>query len=190
MCGGKDKREPKRRLFFALWPPAETAAALAAWAGEARAATGGRVTRAEAIHLTLAFLGEVSEGRVGAAIRAAKRVRADPQVLPIEQAGYWPHNRILWVGPRETPAALGSLARSLRAELEGEGFTIERRPFAVHITLIRKARAPLVLPALPTAAWPVREIALVRSVLSSSGSKYEVLQRFPIRAGTGTGCVT
>lgn len=164
--------------------------ALAAWAGQVRAATGGRVTRADAIHLTLAFLGEVSEDRVGAAILAAKTVRAGPHVLPIEQAKYWAHNRIVWVGPNETPRVLGVLAQSLRAELEREGFAIERRPFAAHITLLRKARVPLSLPPLPAARWPVSEIALVCSNLSSAGSSYEILQRFPIAAGPGFDSVT
>ena len=45
------------RIFFAVWPPAETARALAGWADEAQRATGGKATAEEKIHLTLAFLG-------------------------------------------------------------------------------------------------------------------------------------
>ena len=170
------------RLFFALWPPRRTAELLADWAAEAQRVTHGRVTRAETIHLTLAFLGEVAEERVAAAVRAARRVRAEPHALPIEEARLWTHNRIVWVGPTETPAALQSLADLLRTELAGEGFSLERRPFAAHITLIRKARSEGRLPPLPEVDWPVEEFSLVRSALSSQGSSYEIVERMPFAA--------
>ena len=169
------------RLFFAIWPPRETAAALAAWAGQAQREVGGNVARAETIHLTLAFLGEVPGARAAAAFRAARGMRGVPHALPIEEARLWPHNHIVWVGPRETPAALGALAASLRAELESGGFAIERRPFAAHVTLIRKARATGALPPLPSVEWPVNEVALMRSTLAPQGPSYEVMERMSLR---------
>lgn len=168
------------RLFFALWPPRRTAELLAEWAAKAQQVTRGRVTRAETIHLTLAFLGEVAEERVAAAVRAARRVPGEPHALPIERARLWAHNRIVWVGPRETPPALQSIADLLRTELAVEGFSLERRPFAAHITLIRKARSDGTLPPLPAVDWPVAEFSLVRSMRSAEGSKYETLERFPV----------
>ena len=92
------------RLFFALWPPAVTAKALHAWAREAQGATGGRVTQPETIHLTLAFLGEVPDERLDAALAAGRRVRGAPHELPIERARWWKHNRIVWAGPERTDA--------------------------------------------------------------------------------------
>ncbi|MGH8676659.1 MAG: RNA 2',3'-cyclic phosphodiesterase [Burkholderiales bacterium] len=164
-------------MFFALWPPAATLTALVSWADQARPLTGGKVIRAEAIHLTLVFLGEVSEGRVGDAIRAGRRIRVKPDALPIEQAKVWSHNSIVCVGPHQTPRALGSLVESLRAQLQKEGFAVEQRPFAAHVTLIRKARRAARLPPLPALEWPVREFTLVRSSLSGRGSSYEVIDR-------------
>ncbi len=168
------------RLFFALWPPAATVAALAAWAEEAQKQTGGRLTRPESIHLTLAFLGEVAEERVENAIRAAKSVRGERHALPIEHARVWSHNHVAWVGPKQTPAALESVVQSLRAQLRSEGFVLESRPFAAHLTLVRKAKRPTRLPPLPQVEWPVDEFTLVRSSLSRNGSTYEVIARFPI----------
>ena len=168
------------RLFFALWPPAATVTALVDWAVQAQAVTGGKVTRAEAIHLTLVFLGEVGDGRVGDAIRAGRRIRAMPDALPIEQAKVWSHNSIVWVGPHQTPPALGSLAESLRAQLRTEGFAVEARPFAAHVTLIRKARRAARLPPLPALEWPVREFTLVRSEPSGQGSNYEIVERIAL----------
>lgn len=168
------------RLFFALWPPAATVAALAEWAAQAQLLTGGKLTRPESIHLTLAFLGEVAEERVGDAIHAARSVRGARHALPIEQAKRWSHNDVVWVGPTEIPCSLAALAQSLRTELEKEGFAVETRPFAAHVTLIRKARRAAGLPPLPRAAWPVTEFTLVRSTLSRHGSSYRIVDRITL----------
>lgn len=166
------------RLFFALWPTAAAAGILHAWALRAQRECGGRVTRPEAIHLTLVFLGETNAGRLENARRAARTVRFARHELPIEEAGHWPDKRIVWVGPRATPAATVALADRLRLALAAEGFEIEQRPFKAHVTLIRKAGRRGELPALRPLAWPVEEFVLVRSRLSARGADYGVLERF------------
>lgn len=162
-----------------MWPPRETAAALHVWATAAQRASGGRVTRLETIHLTLAFLGDVDEGLVPS-LKDFK-VKGEKHALPIEQARYWRHNRIIWVGPKDLSASFVVLSGNLRKKLKENEFRIEARPFAAHITLIRKARDPGPLPPLPAVEWPVEEFVLVRSQLSSEGSRYDVLQRYPLR---------
>jgi 2'-5' RNA ligase len=163
-----------KRLFFAVWPPPEAAQALAEWADEVHALGGGRKTPVGNIHLTLAFLGQAEPQR---AVAAARRVNGTPHGLPIEHARYV--NHMVWVGPREMPAALASLHASLAIELFREEFILERRPFAAHVTLIRKARAS-VLPALPAIDWPVYEFALMSSSLSSRGPTYTQLEHFSL----------
>jgi 2'-5' RNA ligase len=155
------------RLFFASWPPPAVAKALAQWAGEAQRECGGRITRADMIHLTLAFLGE-SEPQ--AALAAARRVRGAASAFVMTEARYWAHNRIVWVGPQKCPAPLAALARDLG----------EEGGFAAHVTLIRKARAPKRLRALPALEWPVTEFVLVNSNLGTEGPSYEVLERFAL----------
>jgi 2'-5' RNA ligase len=155
------------RLFFASWPPPAVAKALAQWAREAQRGCGGRMTREDTIHLTLAFLGEADPQGALATGRAA-RMRATS--LPIDVARYWSHNRIVWVGPGEVPAELADLARALG----------ETRKFAGHVTLLRKARPPAQLPPLPPLEWPVREFLLVNSILGPDGPSYEVLERFAL----------
>lgn len=169
------------RLFFAIWPPAVTAAALGQWAGLVQREAGGRALKAAAIHLTLAFLGDLRPERAAAAIAAARSVHAAPHELPLEEAKYWGHNRLVWVGPRATPAPLEVLAASLATALQGAGFVLERRHFVAHVTLLRKVRAECRLPSLPRVEWPVAEFSLVRSTLAAGGSRYEIVERFPIQ---------
>ena len=165
------------RLFFACWPPHETAQALGRWASEVRNASGGKLTVVENIHLTLAFLGEAGPER---AIAAARRVDGRRHELPIDAARYVKRNQMVWVGPAAIPDALASLAADLRAALLQERFALEERPFAAHVTLVRKARRPASIPALPRVSWPVDEFVLVRSQTSSNGSIYETLERFAL----------
>jgi 2'-5' RNA ligase len=166
------------RLFFALWPPRETAEALAAWAGEVSASSGGRVTATENIHLTLAFLGESDPAK---AAQAARRVKGRRHELPIESAKYVKRNDMVWVGPPATPAPLAELVAQLHASLKAESFVLEDRPFAAHVTLVRKARRPTSLPPLPRVGWPVNEFVLIRSHTSSRGSTYEPLELIALR---------
>jgi 2'-5' RNA ligase len=154
------------RLFFAAWPDAGTAEALWRWAGEARAACGGRATPKERIHLTLAFLGE-ADPEAARARAEAEAVGLPGCTFRLEQARYWAHNRIVWAGPRETPAALAALAHALG----------EVRRYAAHVTLLRDAR-PGELPALPALEWPVRAFALVRSRPTGDGPSYETVARY------------
>jgi 2'-5' RNA ligase len=166
------------RLFFALWPPLGAAEALCAWARRAHRKTGGSAVRARNIHLTLAFLGEVDEARVPDLKRLP--IWGERHALPIERAGYWARNRILWVGPEETPAPAVTLAERLRDLLAAWNFRTERQPFAAHVTLLRKAREPEDLPPLPELDWPVEECVLVQSELSAQGSHYAVVERYPL----------
>jgi 2'-5' RNA ligase len=166
------------RLFFALWPPAETARALERWASEVSRDAGGKVTGVENIHLTLAFLGDAEPER---ALAAAHRVSGRRHSLPLDAARYVKRNEMVWVGPQTMPRELEELVAQLQGALKANGFVLEARPFAAHITLVRKARMPKAIPPLARVEWPVDEFVLVRSRTSAKGSTYEPLERFPLR---------
>ena len=166
------------RLFFACWPPVETAQALGRWAAEVRNESGGKVTAVENIHLTLAFLGNAEPDKAIAAARPANGRRHE---LPIDAARYVKRNEMVWVGSTVVPQPLLALASALQTSLRSAGFALEDRPFAAHVTLIRKARRPAAIPPLPSVAWPVDEFLLISSRTSAEGSTYQPVERFPLR---------
>jgi RNA 2',3'-cyclic 3'-phosphodiesterase len=122
--------------------------------------------------MTLAYLGEADAHK---AATAGQRVQAAPFGLALEEATYWSHNQIVWAGPRHMPAEMTRLVQALQVELYKESFMLERRPFAAHVTLVRKAPAQP-LPVLPPVEWPVKELALV----ASAGGAYRTLERFAL----------
>lgn len=159
---------------------------LAAIAAEAAARLGGRATRRDTIHLTLAFLGDVPESRLAELGEVAAAVRGAAFDLRLDRLGYWQHNHLLWAGG-ETPAALTALHGALRKALAAGGFKVdgEGRSFAPHVTLVRKLPPTCGLAAgqeapMPTLAWSCQRFFLVRSRLLSSGSDYLILRDFSL----------
>ena len=119
--------------------------------------------------------------RIGYVDQAARRVQGRRHQLPIETAKYVRRNEMVWVAPVAMPAELAELVQSLHTALRAHSFRLEERPFAAHVTLIRKARQPTSLPPLPAVAWPVREFALISSRTSSKGSTYEPVELIALR---------
>lgn len=179
---------PTARVFFALWPPPALAELLAETAKTAAGRFGGRPTRRETIHLTLAFLGEVAQSALPEIVRRASVVKAAPFALQIDCLGFWAHNHLLWAGCSELPSALKQLVADLQQGLVLGGFQPDTgaHGFTPHLSLLRRvpaSRAPA--PSAPLASldaplWTPHSFVLVRSVLSSQGADYRVLAEFPL----------
>jgi 2'-5' RNA ligase len=169
------------RCFFALWPDESVVETLDRVATEAHQTCGGRVMRRDTLHLTLAFLGDIPTGRVAEARRIADGLAAASFDLTIDLLGYWRHNRILWAGGA-VPPRLTFIADTLADGLRAAGFTLDARPFAPHVTLLRDAHCAAI-PVLPQSiAWPVREFVLAESRPSPDGAHYEIVGRWALGA--------
>jgi len=167
------------RVFFALWPDDEVRHALMQLGLKLHRQLAGRLTREESVHMTLLFLGEIPVQRVEILKMLAAAVSFEPFTLPIEQAVYWRHKKLAWVGPLETPPALARLVGTLQDEAAKQGFQFDRRPFAPHITLVRKAGSGPLDVKPPHIAWRVEDFVLVRSELNNDGSRYTIIGRWP-----------
>ena len=167
------------RLFFALWPEPAVQAALAQIGRDLQRRLGGKPTRRESIHLTLAFLGDIALEKMGDVESAAARTAFEAFSFALDTAGCWKHNGIAWIGPSVTPQPMLQLAGSLAGALLDAGFHVDGRPYAAHVTVLRKARCtPLDLTVAPV-HWLASEFVLVRSELNAEGSRYSVVGRWP-----------
>jgi len=175
------------RLFFSLWPSEQMARELAEQAIFLARRYGGKATRQETIHLTLAFLGEVDEALLPSVISAARSVRVEPFTLTVDCLGYWRHNRLLWAGCSSPAPELFTLVEALRSRLRAASFACDDSfLFAPHLTLVRKVadgRAERVvrdLPAIAPVFWPCGSFDLVASRLASAGADYVAVAGFPL----------
>ena len=183
--GGSQRNERPETacVFFALWPSPEVAQQLSAVADAFAQYAGGRVTHQATVHLTLAFIGDVTLERLPDLERAARNVRAEAFDLTLDQFGLWHHNRIFWAGCSAVPPALVELASALSAVLQAAGFKVAdaRRNFTPHVTLVRKVKAlGAPLPPGQTLPWRCTKFVLVRSQLSATGASYQTLAEFSL----------
>lgn len=169
------------RVFFALWPTSGERTALAAWQPPLRRLCGGRAMRADTLHATLAFLGDVEAQRLEALKLAAQEVEGKGFTLRLDSARYWGHNHIVYAAPSVVPARLMSLVELLEQRLDAHRFRFDRRAYKPHVTLLRHAGwNDRPLPEMRAAAWKVRDFVLVQSLRDERGAYYEVLARFPL----------
>ena len=91
-------------------------------------------------------------------------MRLAPLTLTLDRVGYWKHNRIIWCGPEDEPQVLTALVADLRAALDRAGISYDTKPFASHLTLVRKSGGLDAAPRWMPLEWKVRDFALVRSM--------------------------
>jgi 2'-5' RNA ligase len=180
---GPYAREPMARMFFALRPDVPARIALSSLSHAVARATGGRAPAAENLHLTLAFVGDVAAGRVPALREAGGAIAAQfpPFTLVLDRLGEFRDGGIAWIGAAEIPPPLAGIAERLAKRLSTEGFRVDRRAYAPHLTLARRCRKPVDAHAVRI-AWRVDELALVESVLRPGGSSYRDDSRWPLVA--------
>lgn len=185
--------EERWRMFCAIELSEELRTRAAAHISALRdAERGARISwqRAENLHLTLKFLGEIPKTRVHALSLAASRAakQSQPFNLTIEGAGFFPPRglpRVLWLGVVDSAGALAQLQQHLEEECSIEGFAREERPFSPHLTIAR-LRAPHGARTIAnshqamgfeTIEFAVTELIVMRSELGPKGSRYTAISR-------------
>ena len=147
-------------------------------------------SRADNVHLTLKFVGEISADRVNDLSQAAANAVAGfcPFEIGIGNTGSFPKHgtpRVLWIGVDDYSRKLAQLQTKLDDESLRLGFEKEARPFNPHLTIAR-LRKPQGARALALAHKQIEfspteiivtELVVIRSELSSKGSKYTLISR-------------
>jgi 2'-5' RNA ligase len=183
------------RLFVAIEPDARSRARLAEILRDAQAHLGRlaaslRWNAPENIHITLHFLGEVSDYRV-ATLRSAlgEQVPIAPFDVVTGGLGTFPAAalpKVIWIGVDGGADLVIQLHAECGRRLAAAGHSPEDRPFSPHLTLGRvreqhRRDAKRIGQALRAIRiepirWQVDHATLFRSHLSSSAPRYEALQ--------------
>jgi RNA 2',3'-cyclic 3'-phosphodiesterase len=167
-----------------------------------------RWTKREQFHLTLKFLGDVAELRAAELIEALRTACRHFSALRLRAAGigFFPdarRPRVIWAGAQDDAGALLRVQQSVEASVKDFATedSAERRDlppgrrrsqeFTGHVTLgriqrIQRADAEILVKAASRAAgqffgeWTADTVELIRSELSSGGSRYTTLAAIPL----------
>ncbi|MHB8596842.1 MAG: RNA 2',3'-cyclic phosphodiesterase [Ktedonobacteraceae bacterium] len=150
------------------------------------------------IHLTLAFLGELTDEQLVEAMQtamvAAQSIAAfDYRLAHVGIFGSQRQPRVIWIGIEEPSGTLLRLHRVLNRELEQRGFAVDTRPFSPHFTL-SLIKVPLKLEEVQTLqrflddkrrfatspSYHVSHINVMKSELLRTGAKYVCLKAYPL----------
>ena len=165
---------PMRRLFIGLLPDADVRDALIAhqqrwyWSD-------GVPTRADRLHLTVHFLGEIDATREWALRSALAGEEVAPFDLVLRTPECW-SGGVAVLRPDDHPA-LNDLHARLAGRLLQAGIASYRTDFKPHVTLARGAISAAPPEAPPPVLWTIRDFALVWS-RPSPPARYEVLDRY------------
>jgi 2'-5' RNA ligase len=180
------------RAFIAIDLPEPIRAALGRQQAAFRpACPDARWTRPEGIHLTLKFLGEISDEQALQCTEAlAGCVPFEPFSVEVSGFGFFPDTlrpRVFWAGV-QAPPDLSRLAEQAETAMEKVGFAREQRAYSPHLTLAR-FKIPRPQPALRALVerqvemnlgrFEVTEFFLFESKLSPHGAEYRKVARFP-----------
>jgi RNA 2',3'-cyclic 3'-phosphodiesterase len=173
------------RLFIGLMPSRQTQAQIKRWADTWQWPAGAQRAKAERLHLTLHFLGDVPAVKLPA-LKDGLQVPFEPFELGLGMPEVW-NQGVAVVRPVMIPAGLQDLHARLNAALLGLGVPSVRGTFTPHITLARHATGAMP-PAKPLSIRRrVDHYVLVRSELSSPAryfveQTYHVLTAAPVSA--------
>ena len=152
------------------------------------------ITR-QGMHITLKFLGEISESQKSDVERVLDKVtnKHSSFLLKFRGTGAFPQNSknpsVLWIG-LDKNEALETLHADIEEELAGLGFPKDNRPFHPHLTLCRIKKKSQLHPVLSRHQQNHREhfgdiivkkVIYYKSTLMPTGAKYTVLSEHGLK---------
>ncbi len=184
------------RTFIAIELPGPIQEEISRVTGELRSYFPGvRWSNPENIHLTLRFLGEIDPAQLDLLKKAVDEAASQVSGirLNVENIGFFgskSNPRVIWLGLNDS-SELSALAGKVEKAVEEAGFGKADKPFRPHLTLARVRRKldrppdwEAIYKTLPASwpHWPVSEMLVIKSTLTSSGPIYETLARCPLQS--------
>lgn len=131
-----------------------------------------RFTKPENLHLTLEFIGEVTEEDLKALKEIVEGFKFEPFAVEFDKIVKW-NNNVVLLERRTKP--LMEIQRELRKIIKKRRFVITNKPYIPHVTLSRKSN--IINDYDVFYKMTVKEIILYSSTLYKEGPVYKELTR-------------
>tara|TARA_R110002153_G_scaffold107109_4_gene246921 strand:- start:87539 stop:88051 length:513 start_codon:yes stop_codon:yes gene_type:complete len=167
-----------KRLFFALWPDGATRAKIDRL-NQSLICKRLKKAKADNLHVTLAFMGNVDETTEQAIRQCLSHITAKPITIIFDQLTSWSNASILCLTSGKPPQQIIDLVEQLIIVIGEWGIELDSRPYTAHVTLARKALPnPTII--LEPIRWCAMSFSLVESVSTAEGVEYRVLESWPL----------
>ncbi len=154
-----------------------------------------RWVKATSIHLTLKFLGEITEEKVKEVIKKIEDdiPGFDPLTIRLAKLGGFPNlnrPRVIWLGAMVIEEDLKALQKAIEKNLQPLGFAPENRAFKPHLTLgrVKSQRGLSNLSkivneraAVELGEFTADSYYLFQSILKPTGAEYRKLHQFILK---------
>lgn len=184
------------RIFIALDIPNDVKTMLGHFIKKWQAAPPSSIKWVDSLqlHITLAFLGEITEKLLQQVCNSAQDIAyaTQPFTIAILGTGVFPkpqNPRVLWCGCRGDTQTMETLQKNIQTALKGLGLPVEERPFIPHITLgrIRFKTPPAIITEFlraPCKSEPfeLQEMTIYKSRLLANGPEYEKYRQYSFTA--------
>jgi 2'-5' RNA ligase len=151
--------------------------------------TGARWVKQDNLHITLLFLGEVSEGFITKAEKELTIIAQSQKQfeMSFKNIGAFPslHSpRIIWIGVGQGADELIDLQGKIESAFTKIGYEPEARKFHPHLTIGRvkfRFNNPQIFEThYQSEVFGVKSVVLFKSTLMPQGSIYEKIKEFPL----------
>lgn len=166
-----------RTLFYALWPSERQRELMRDIINPALSDIEGVSVDRRNWHITLVYIGAFEEDNIPSLQAAVSEIGSFDFRLRFDRITFWQRPKIASMNPRNTPAELVQLVKSIEEKLLPFGFVPNERAYRPHITVARRARtfADILLARPLDLEWSSFE--LVESVPTTRGVEYHPLKQ-------------
>jgi 2'-5' RNA ligase len=162
----------ERKLFYALWPSERQREMMRDIINPAVSVVEGTPIDRRNWHITLVFIGDFAEENIAGLQAAAGEIEPFSFRLRFDRISFWQRPKIATLNPRNVPAELEQLVKSLEQILIPFGFEPNERVYRPHITVARRARTFSEVPLARPIDLEWSSFQLVESVSTTRGVQY------------------
>ncbi len=179
-------QQPKfqRRIFFALWPEQVTRDALnqniKPDITHYLKTNPARKVPTHNWHLTLAFVGNVSDETFDCCLQQGSLVTAEAFSITLNKYDFFERPQIIWLGGEQIPDGWYELVSNLNEQLAICGYKPDRKHPIPHMTVVRKAKQPMKKTKFKPVTLTAKEFALIESRQTDKGVMYSVIRHWPL----------
>jgi RNA 2',3'-cyclic 3'-phosphodiesterase len=168
------------RFFFALWPDEDLLARLAPHRLEIARVCGGRPTTPVTLHMTLNYVGPVSEPLMDELLAIGEAVTVTPFDYTIDVAACFGRAGVAWLAADRTPQSLIDLQSQISAASSAAKFATDPRPFRPHLTVVRNISRPVEPWHVTPVKWTIDRFSLIGARTDEKGVHYDVVREWAL----------